>query len=113
MRVNLDLFYDYRTNVALYGEWQKFLRDRQPKTLIFWGQDDVLATLEQVMAEVVAERDALRTKLALAEKVEGMWLGVELTGISEGRTTVRFERPMVEVDGARAAVLAIVKGEQE
>jgi len=44
VRVNLDLFYDYRTNVALYGEWQKFLRDRQPKTLIFWGQDDVFFT---------------------------------------------------------------------
>lgn len=44
VRVNLDLFYDYRTNVALYGQWQKFLRDRQPKTLIFWGQDDVFFT---------------------------------------------------------------------
>jgi len=44
VRVNLDLFYDYRTNVALYGEWQKFLRDRQPRTLIFWGQDDVFFT---------------------------------------------------------------------
>ncbi len=44
VRINLDLFYDYRTNVALYPEWQKFLRDRQPKTLIFWGQDDVFFT---------------------------------------------------------------------
>ena len=44
VRVNLDLFYDYRTNVDLYGKWQKLLRDRQPKTLIFWGQDDVFFT---------------------------------------------------------------------
>jgi pimeloyl-ACP methyl ester carboxylesterase len=44
VRINLDLFYDYRTNVALYPKWQKFLRDRQPKTLIFWGQDDVFFT---------------------------------------------------------------------
>jgi pimeloyl-ACP methyl ester carboxylesterase len=44
VRVNLDLFYDYRTNVALYPDWQKFLRDRQPKTLIFWGQDDPFFT---------------------------------------------------------------------
>jgi pimeloyl-ACP methyl ester carboxylesterase len=43
-RINLDLFYDYRTNVALYPQWQKFLRERQPKTLIFWGQDDVFFT---------------------------------------------------------------------
>lgn len=44
VRINLDLFYDYRTNVALYPRWQKFLRDRRPKTLIFWGQDDVFFT---------------------------------------------------------------------
>jgi pimeloyl-ACP methyl ester carboxylesterase len=44
VRLNLDLFYDYRTNVALYPVWQKFLRDNQPKTLIFWGQDDVFFT---------------------------------------------------------------------
>ena len=46
VRMNLDLFYDYRNNVALYPEWQRFLRDRQPKTLIFWGQDDVFFTRE-------------------------------------------------------------------
>ena len=45
-RVQMDLFYDYRTNVGLYPEWQKFLRDRQPKTLIFWGQDDIFFTRE-------------------------------------------------------------------
>jgi pimeloyl-ACP methyl ester carboxylesterase len=44
VRINLDLFYDYRTNVDLYPQWQAFLRDRQPKTLIFWGQDDVFFT---------------------------------------------------------------------
>jgi hypothetical protein len=36
-RVQMDLFYDYRKNVGLYPQWQKFLRERQPKTLIFWG----------------------------------------------------------------------------
>jgi pimeloyl-ACP methyl ester carboxylesterase len=45
-RLNLDLFYDYRTNVALYPQWQEFLRKRQPKTLIFWGQDDIFFTRE-------------------------------------------------------------------
>jgi len=42
----LDLFYDYRTNVDLYPAWQKFLRERQPKTLIFWGQNDIFFTRE-------------------------------------------------------------------
>src|SRR5262249_16664942 len=45
-RVQLDLFYDYRKNVELYPEWQAFLRQRQPKTIIFWGQDDIFFTRE-------------------------------------------------------------------
>jgi pimeloyl-ACP methyl ester carboxylesterase len=45
-RVQLDLFYDYRTNVALYPAWQQFLRAHQPKTLIFWGQRDIFFTPE-------------------------------------------------------------------
>ena len=45
-RVQLDLFYDYRTNVTLYSKWQAFLRERQPKTIIFWGQDDIFFTRE-------------------------------------------------------------------
>jgi pimeloyl-ACP methyl ester carboxylesterase len=45
-RVQMDLFYDYRTNVALYPKWQKFLHDRQPKSLIFWGQNDIFFTRE-------------------------------------------------------------------
>ena len=43
-RVQLDLFYDYRTNAALYPTWQQSLRERQPKTLIFWGQGDIFFT---------------------------------------------------------------------
>jgi pimeloyl-ACP methyl ester carboxylesterase len=44
IRINLDLFYDYRKNVDLYPQWQAFVRLRQPKTLIFWGQGDVFFT---------------------------------------------------------------------
>ncbi len=43
-RVQLDLFYDYRTNAALYDTWQAWLRQRQPITLIFWGQGDIFFT---------------------------------------------------------------------
>jgi len=46
LRIQLDLFYDYRNNVGLYPQWQKFLHDRQPKTLIFWGQHDPFFTPE-------------------------------------------------------------------
>jgi pimeloyl-ACP methyl ester carboxylesterase len=44
VRVNLNLFYDYRTNVDLYPKWQAFMRSQQPKTLIFWGQTDIFFT---------------------------------------------------------------------
>jgi pimeloyl-ACP methyl ester carboxylesterase len=45
-KVQLDLLYDYRTNVALYPQWQAFLRQRRPKTLILWGENDVFFTPE-------------------------------------------------------------------
>ena len=46
VRLNLDLFYDYGTNVPLYPAWQAFLRERRPATIIFWGQDDIFFTRE-------------------------------------------------------------------
>ena len=44
--MQLDLFYDYRTNAALYPTWQAFLREKQPLTLILWGQGDIFFTPE-------------------------------------------------------------------
>lgn len=38
--IQLDLFYDYRTNVELYPQIQAFFRERQPPTLIVWGEND-------------------------------------------------------------------------
>lgn len=38
--VQLGLFYDYRNNVALYPEWQAYLRDHQPPVLIVWARND-------------------------------------------------------------------------
>nr|WP_223861509.1 alpha/beta hydrolase [Geminicoccus harenae] len=38
--IQLDLFYDYRTNVQLYPQIQAFFRDRRPPTLIVWGEND-------------------------------------------------------------------------
>jgi pimeloyl-ACP methyl ester carboxylesterase len=38
--IQLDLFYDYRTNVALYPQFQSFFRTRKPPTLIVWGAND-------------------------------------------------------------------------
>jgi pimeloyl-ACP methyl ester carboxylesterase len=45
-QVQMEFFYDYRTNVALYPQWQAYLRKYQPKTIIFWGQNDIFFTPE-------------------------------------------------------------------
>jgi len=40
IEIQLDLFYDYRTNVDLYPRFQEFFRERKPPTLIVWGAND-------------------------------------------------------------------------
>jgi pimeloyl-ACP methyl ester carboxylesterase len=45
-KLQMDLFYDYRTNPELYPKWQAFLKQHQPKTIIFWGQGDIFFTPE-------------------------------------------------------------------
>jgi pimeloyl-ACP methyl ester carboxylesterase len=42
VEIQLDLFYDYRTNLELYPQFQKFFRERQPPTLIVWGKNDAI-----------------------------------------------------------------------
>jgi pimeloyl-ACP methyl ester carboxylesterase len=38
--IQADLLYDYRTNVASYSEWQAWLREHKPPTLVGWGRND-------------------------------------------------------------------------
>ncbi|KAI9650839.1 hypothetical protein NHQ30_000874 [Ciborinia camelliae] len=40
MDIQLDLFYDYRTNVDLYPEFHKFFRDSNVPVLAVWGKND-------------------------------------------------------------------------
>lgn len=40
--IQLDIFKDYGTNVALYPKFQEFFRARKPPTLIVWGTNDVI-----------------------------------------------------------------------
>ncbi|MHC5065619.1 MAG: alpha/beta fold hydrolase [Planctomycetota bacterium] len=44
--IQLDLFLSYGTNPPLYPEWQKYLREHQPPTLIVWGKNDVIFPAE-------------------------------------------------------------------
>lgn len=38
--IQLDLFGDYKTNVALYPEWQSYFRANKPPFLATWGKND-------------------------------------------------------------------------
>jgi pimeloyl-ACP methyl ester carboxylesterase len=40
--IQLDLFYDYRTNLPLYPEWQAYFRKHKPATLVVWGKNDAI-----------------------------------------------------------------------
>ena len=39
-RIQLDLFYDYRNNVASYPRWQEYLQSHRPPMLVVWGKYD-------------------------------------------------------------------------
>lgn len=38
--IQLDLFYDYRTNIPLYPAWQAYFREHRPPALVVWGAND-------------------------------------------------------------------------
>jgi pimeloyl-ACP methyl ester carboxylesterase len=38
--IQLALFRDYGSNIALYPEWQNYLKGKRPKVLIVWGKND-------------------------------------------------------------------------
>jgi pimeloyl-ACP methyl ester carboxylesterase len=48
--IQLDLFHNYPSNVALYDEWHQYFRDKRPRTLIVWGQNDPFFTVEGAKA---------------------------------------------------------------
>lgn len=46
--IQLDLFKDYATNVALYPKFQDYFSTRKPPTLIVWGKNDKIFPAEGV-----------------------------------------------------------------
>jgi pimeloyl-ACP methyl ester carboxylesterase len=55
IEIQLDLFLDYRNNLATYPQIQAFLRDRKPPTLIVWGKNDKIfaaASYESLQRDV-------------------------------------------------------------
>lgn len=64
VEIQLDLFYDYRTNVALYPQFQAFFRERQPPALIVWGKNDTIFPADGARAYL---KDLPRAELHLLD----------------------------------------------
>lgn len=62
--IQLDLLYDYRTNVALYPAVHAYFRTHQPATLIVWGERDRMFSVEGARA---FQRDLPRAELRLVD----------------------------------------------
>lgn len=45
--IQSDLFYDYRTNVERYPEWQRWMRETQPRLMVLWGKHDLSFELSE------------------------------------------------------------------
>jgi pimeloyl-ACP methyl ester carboxylesterase len=39
--IQSDLFYDYRTNVDAYPQWQAWMQKTQPRLMVLWGKYDL------------------------------------------------------------------------
>ncbi|SCU89037.1 LAME_0E02014g1_1 [Lachancea meyersii CBS 8951] len=42
--IQVELFHDYQKNVALYPQFQEFLRSRNIPVLVVWGKNDIIFT---------------------------------------------------------------------
>ena len=49
-RIQLDLIYDYRSNVAAYPSWDAYLTKYRPPTLVLWGRYDPAFTVAGALA---------------------------------------------------------------
>ncbi len=48
--IQLELMFDYQSNVVAYPGWQAYLREHRPPTLVVWGKNDPLFTVDGAMA---------------------------------------------------------------
>jgi pimeloyl-ACP methyl ester carboxylesterase len=48
--IQLDLLYNYGSNIAEYPNWQKWLKETQPRLLLVWGKNDVFFPLSAAEA---------------------------------------------------------------
>jgi pimeloyl-ACP methyl ester carboxylesterase len=63
-KIQEDLFYDYRTNVAAYPKWQTYLREHRPPLLVVWGKYDPSFT---VAGATAYQRDVPEAEVHILE----------------------------------------------
>ena len=62
--IQLDLLYDYQSNLGHYDRWHEYFRTSQPPTLIVWGKNDPFFTVEGAQAY---QRDLPKAELFLLD----------------------------------------------
>jgi pimeloyl-ACP methyl ester carboxylesterase len=60
--IQLQLFYDYRSNPPLYPQWQGYFRKYQPPTLVVWGRNDIIFPKE---GAILYQRDLKNVQIHL------------------------------------------------
>jgi pimeloyl-ACP methyl ester carboxylesterase len=60
--IQLQLFYDYKSNPPLYPQWQEYFRKYQPPTLVVWGSND---TIFQKEGAIPYQRDLKNVQIHL------------------------------------------------
>jgi pimeloyl-ACP methyl ester carboxylesterase len=63
-KIQLNLLYDYQSNIALLDQWHTYFQKYQPPTLITWGQNDPFFTVEGAKAYL---RDLPKAELHLLD----------------------------------------------
>jgi pimeloyl-ACP methyl ester carboxylesterase len=82
--IQLDLFYDYRTNPPYYSQWQEWMRESQVPLLAVWGKNDPIF--------VAPGADAFKRDLPKAEVhlLDASHFAVESHAVEIGALIVRF-----------------------
>jgi pimeloyl-ACP methyl ester carboxylesterase len=62
--IQLELLFNYQSNLPLYLAWQEYFRKHQPRTLIVWGKNDPFFTVPGAEAFL---RDLPKAELHLLE----------------------------------------------
>jgi pimeloyl-ACP methyl ester carboxylesterase len=62
--IQLNLVYDYQSNVTAYPKWQEYLRETRPPILVTWGQFDPIFT---VAGAQLIGREAPKTEIHILD----------------------------------------------